>query len=131
MADRGGAEAPGATAPVRGTRLLELVRIMDTLTPHLVTRNPAAAAAWYGPVRETARDLGVSPAQVAIAWTRSRSSAVIPVVGARRLEQLLDNLGAADLELPAEAIARLEAAAPDDPGFPSAFIRDTLCPPVV
>jgi aryl-alcohol dehydrogenase-like predicted oxidoreductase len=61
---------------------------------------------------------------VAIAWTRSRSSAVIPVVGARRLEQLLDNLGAADLELPAEAIARLEAAAPDDPGFPSAFIRD-------
>jgi len=75
-------------------------------------------------VRETAGDLGVSPAQVAIAWTRSRSSAVIPVLGARRLEQLLDNLGAADLELPAEAMSRLEAAAPPDPGFPSAFIRD-------
>jgi len=29
--DRDGAQEPGATAPVRGTRLLELVRIMDTL----------------------------------------------------------------------------------------------------
>jgi aryl-alcohol dehydrogenase-like predicted oxidoreductase len=75
-------------------------------------------------VREAADGLGVSPAQVAIAWTRSRSPAVVPIIGARRLSQLLDNLGAAGLELPADVIARLDAAAPLDPGFPSAFIRD-------
>ena len=75
-------------------------------------------------VRETADGLGVSPAQVAIAWTRSRSPAVVPIIGARRLGQLLDNLGAADLELPADVISRLDAVAPLDPGFPSAFIRD-------
>jgi aryl-alcohol dehydrogenase-like predicted oxidoreductase len=75
-------------------------------------------------VAEVASGLGVTPAQVAIAWTRSRSSAVIPVIGARRLEQLIDNLGAASLELPADAIARLDSATPVDHGFPSAFIRD-------
>jgi aryl-alcohol dehydrogenase-like predicted oxidoreductase len=74
-------------------------------------------------VREVAGILGVSPAQVAIAWTRSRSPAVVPIIGARRLGQLQDNLGAADLELPADAISRLDAAAPLDPGFPSDFIR--------
>jgi aryl-alcohol dehydrogenase-like predicted oxidoreductase len=75
-------------------------------------------------IREIADGLGATPAQVAIAWTRSRSPAVVPVIGARRLDQLLDNLGAASLELPADAITRLDAAAPFDPGFPSAFIRD-------
>ena len=75
-------------------------------------------------VREIADGLGASPAQVAIAWTRSRSPAVVPIIGARRLGQLLDNIGAADLELPADVISRLDAIVPLDSGFPSAFIRD-------
>lgn len=87
-----------------------------TLTEH----QHAVASA----VREVADGLGATPAQVAIAWTRSRSSAIIPVIGARRLDQLLDNLGAASLELPADAVARLDSATSVDPGFPSAFIRD-------
>jgi aryl-alcohol dehydrogenase-like predicted oxidoreductase len=65
-----------------------------------------------------------TPAQVAIAWTRSRSPAVIPVIGARSLDQLLDNLGAASLELPADAITSLDSATAVDLGFPAAFIRD-------
>ena len=51
--------------------------------------------------------------------------AIHPIVGARRLDQLLDNLGAAELELPAEALARLDAATEPDLGFPATFIRDT------
>ncbi len=74
-------------------------------------------------VREIADGLDVSPAQVAIAWTRSRSLAVAPIIGARRLGQLQDNLGAADLELAADVISRLDAVAPLDPGFPSDFIH--------
>ncbi len=76
-------------------------------------------------VAEVAIDLGVTPAQVAIAWTRARSSAVHPIIGARRLDQLLDNLGAAELGLPAEAVARLDAATGIDLGFPATFIRET------
>jgi aryl-alcohol dehydrogenase-like predicted oxidoreductase len=75
-------------------------------------------------VREVADGLGATPAQVAIAWIQSRSPAIIPIIGARRLGQLLDNLGAASLELPADAITRLDSATSADPGFPSAFIRD-------
>lgn len=76
-------------------------------------------------VAEVADDLGATPAQVAIAWTRARSSAVHPIIGARRLGQLLDNLGAAELRLPAEALARLDAATGIDLGFPATFIRET------
>jgi aryl-alcohol dehydrogenase-like predicted oxidoreductase len=76
-------------------------------------------------VTEVAAGLGASPAQVAIAWTRARSPAIHPILGARRLDQLLDNLAAADLELPAEAVARLNNATEPDLGFPTTFIRET------
>jgi aryl-alcohol dehydrogenase-like predicted oxidoreductase len=76
-------------------------------------------------VQGVASDLGATPAQVAIAWTRNRSPAVHPIIGARRLGQLQDNLGAAELELPAEALERLGAATEIDLGFPTNFIRET------
>jgi aryl-alcohol dehydrogenase-like predicted oxidoreductase len=61
-------------------------------------------------VRAVGTELGASPAQVALAWTRARFPSVLPLVGASRPEQLTDNLGALDLTLPAEAVARLAAA---------------------
>jgi aryl-alcohol dehydrogenase-like predicted oxidoreductase len=75
-------------------------------------------------VKEVAAGLGATPAQVAIAWTRSRSPVIRPIIGARRLDQLRDNLSAAELVLPAEAAERLDAATRIDLGFPAAFIRD-------
>ncbi len=75
-------------------------------------------------VQEVADGLGASPSQVALAWTTARSRAVHPVVGARRLDQLADNLGAVDLVLPPDALARLDAATGFDVGFPHDFIRD-------
>lgn len=85
-----------------------------TLTP----RERAAAEA----VRAVAGELGATPAQVALAWLRGRSPAVLPLVGASSLEQLTDNLAALELVLPPEAVARLAAAAPFEAGFPSDFI---------
>jgi aryl-alcohol dehydrogenase-like predicted oxidoreductase len=76
-------------------------------------------------VQDVADDLGATPSQVAIAWTMAHSSAVRPILGARRLDQLLDNLGAADCELPLDAVARLEEAAKFTIGFPSDFIAET------
>jgi aryl-alcohol dehydrogenase-like predicted oxidoreductase len=76
-------------------------------------------------VQAVAGELGVTAAQVAIAWTRARSPAIHPIIGARRADQLLDNLRAADLELPHEAIAQLDRATELDLGFPSTFISDT------
>jgi aryl-alcohol dehydrogenase-like predicted oxidoreductase len=76
-------------------------------------------------VKEVAAGLGATPAQVAIAWARARSPAIHPIIGARRLDQLLDNLGAADLDLPAETVQQLNTATEPDLGFPATFIRDT------
>ena len=51
---------------------------------------------------------GVSAAQVALAWTLGRPGVVSVIVGARRDEQLVDNLAAAGLVLAAEERARLD-----------------------
>ena len=67
----------------------------------------------------------MTPSQVAIAWTRAKSSAIHPIIGARRLDQLVDNLGAIECELPAGAVEQLEVVTGFDIGFPTDFIRDT------
>jgi aryl-alcohol dehydrogenase-like predicted oxidoreductase len=55
-----------------------------------------------------AAERGASPAQVALAWLLERPAVTSVIVGARTSEQLADNLGAADLSLTAEELARLE-----------------------
>jgi aryl-alcohol dehydrogenase-like predicted oxidoreductase len=92
------------------------------IDPATISQHQHAVAA---AVQEVAAGLGATPAQVAIAWTRARSRAIHPIIGARRLDQLLDNLGAADLELPGEAVTRLDSITELDLGFPATFIRDT------
>ena len=57
---------------------------------------------------EIADGHGVSAAQVALAWLRDRPGVTSVIVGARTDEQLADNLGASDLVLAAEEVARLE-----------------------
>ncbi|MGC5014737.1 aldo/keto reductase [Streptosporangium sp. DT93] len=76
-------------------------------------------------VQEVADDLGATPSQVAIAWTTTRSRAVHPIVGARHVDQLRDNLAAVDLVLPPESVTRLEEAADFTLGFPGDFIAQT------
>jgi aryl-alcohol dehydrogenase-like predicted oxidoreductase len=59
-------------------------------------------------VVEVAKDRGASPARVALAWLLDRPAVSSVVIGARTEEQLADNLGAADLSLSEEELARLE-----------------------
>ncbi|TWF77212.1 aryl-alcohol dehydrogenase-like predicted oxidoreductase [Pseudonocardia hierapolitana] len=114
-----------AWAPLASGRLAGGSRRADpaAFTP----RDKAAAEA----VRAVAAELGATPAQVAIAWTRSRSAAVHPLVGVSRVEQLAENLGALDLVLPADAVARLEAAVEFERGFPADFIAECEPSPFV
>ncbi|WP_086664343.1 aldo/keto reductase [Lentzea kentuckyensis] len=76
-------------------------------------------------VRAVAEELGATPAQVALAWLRA--SGALPLVGARTPEQVADCLGW--VELPPEAVARLEAAAPFERGFPADFIAECEASP--
>jgi aryl-alcohol dehydrogenase-like predicted oxidoreductase len=54
--------------------------------------------------------LGVSSAQVAIAWTMTRPAMTAPIVSATNLDQLSEIVAAATLRLDADALAQLEAA---------------------
>ncbi len=70
-----------------------------------------------------ADELGVSSSQVALAWIMAGRMTLHPIVGARRLEQLTDNLAAVDLRLPDEAVRRLDEVSAIELGFPSDFIK--------
>jgi aryl-alcohol dehydrogenase-like predicted oxidoreductase len=85
----------------------------------LTDRNLAIADA----VNAVAAQRGVSSAQVAIAWVRAQQarSVIVPILGARRHEQLEDNLGALQLELTAEELASLEEVSHIQLGFPHDF----------
>ena len=60
-------------------------------------------------VRAVAKQRGVAPAQVALAWLCSRPAVVAPILGATRPGHLEDGLSALELELETEEIAALEA----------------------
>ena len=64
-------------------------------------------------VATVAAELGVTSAAVALAWLRAREGTVVPILGARRLSHLEDNLAGLDLTLDAERLALLdEVSAP-------------------
>jgi aryl-alcohol dehydrogenase-like predicted oxidoreductase len=71
-------------------------------------------------VRAIAEATGRSRAQVAINWVRQQQhkAQMIPILGARRLDQLEDNLAVLEWELSAEQLARLDEVSQIDLGFP-------------
>lgn len=69
-------------------------------------------------VQSVADQTGRSMAQVALAWLRHRSVPVIPILGARKVSQLEDNLASLDLNLSPEQVKSLDAASAIEMGFP-------------
>jgi pyridoxine 4-dehydrogenase len=63
-------------------------------------------------LRAVAAEKGATPSQLAIAWVLSRGEDIIPLVGARRRDQLTDALRALELRLSPQDLARIEAAVP-------------------
>ena len=63
-------------------------------------------------LRGIAEDKGATVAQLVIAWALSRGEDVVPLVGARTRERLAESLGALELELAQEDLARIEEAVP-------------------
>ncbi|WP_413514550.1 aldo/keto reductase [Serratia proteamaculans] len=69
-----------------------------------------------------AREAGFSPSQVALAWTLRNPAVTAPIIGARTLAQLEDNLGALEVRLTEEQWQRLETASAIELGFPHDFL---------
>ncbi|MBX3182354.1 MAG: aldo/keto reductase [Polyangiaceae bacterium] len=74
-------------------------------------------------VDSVADELGVSSAQVALAWVAARGLRFIPIVGMRKVEQLEDAVGAAQVTLSEAQLARLNEISSSAPGFPQRFLE--------
>ncbi len=70
-----------------------------------------------------ADELEVTPSQVAIAWVRQGEGNIIPLVGARTVAQLEENLGCLNLHLSEEHKARLDEVSAISAGFPHDMLR--------
>ena len=77
-------------------------------------------------VKDVARQLERTPAQVALNWVAHRPGVASLLIGATKIAQLDDNLGALDFELPAELAARLESASRPETVHPYHFFEPTM-----
>jgi aryl-alcohol dehydrogenase-like predicted oxidoreductase len=74
-------------------------------------------------VAKVAREIGCSPAQVAINWIRAQGDDIIPILGCRTLTQIQDNLGCLDFQLDPSQMEELNLIADFDLGFPLSFLK--------
>jgi len=72
-----------------------------------------------------AQETGKTPAQVALRWLSQQAGVVAPIIGARTMEQLADNLGAAGWSLTPEQTARLDDAGALEAPYPHDVIAIT------
>ncbi len=72
-------------------------------------------------VKAVSEQVGRSMAQVALVWLRHQTVPVIPIMGARKVSQLQDNLASLDLELSAEQLKSLDGASRIELGFPQSI----------
>ncbi len=80
------------------------------------------ADAIVGVLREIAGRHDASPARVALAWLLHQDGVTSVILGARKIEQLEDNLQAADLALDTEELAALDEASRLTPEYPGWFV---------
>jgi aryl-alcohol dehydrogenase-like predicted oxidoreductase len=73
-----------------------------------------------------AREIGHSPAQVALAWLRQRPEPIIPIIGARKLAQVKDNLACITVKLAPAQLERLNAVSRIEMGFPHDFFASEM-----
>src|SRR6202167_2758839 len=72
-------------------------------------------------VKKVSDETGRGMAQVALAWLRYRPVPVIPIIGARKLSQLQDNLASLELTLSPDQLKTLDDASRIELGFPYDF----------
>jgi aryl-alcohol dehydrogenase-like predicted oxidoreductase len=61
---------------------------------------------------------GCSPARVSLAWLLAKPVVTSVIIGAKRLDQLRDNLAAVDLTLAGDEIERLDQVSASPPEYP-------------
>jgi aryl-alcohol dehydrogenase-like predicted oxidoreductase len=82
-------------------------QFMETAGRHYRSDHLLAAVAQLQPI---AADLGLTMAQMALAWVLRRPEIASAIIGASRPEQIADNVRAVGVKLPAEVLERIDRA---------------------
>jgi aryl-alcohol dehydrogenase-like predicted oxidoreductase len=107
--------------PPQGSRIEEAVESMEEHWDRRATERNWRTLDVIGEVSE---ETGKSYAQISLNWLLRQESVTAPIIGARRMDQLEDNLGAAGWELSEEQVARLSEASAIEEVYPYRFIRE-------
>jgi aryl-alcohol dehydrogenase-like predicted oxidoreductase len=75
-------------------------------------------------VTKVASEAGHTPSQVALAWLRAQPGIQIPIIGARKIEQLRDNMACLSVQLSNEQLQRLDEVSRVTLGFPNDFLAN-------
>ena len=102
--------------PPPGTRLEKMQERLQRFDNERCWRTLAA-------VREVAKETGFSPSAVSLAWLLSKPQVTSTIFGARNLQQLEDNVKAAELTLTSEQVKRLDDASAFELGYPYGFMQ--------
>ncbi|MFD0656738.1 aldo/keto reductase [Thermocatellispora tengchongensis] len=78
--------------------------------PRFSAENLAANYDRYAPVRDLAVDLGITPAQLALAWLLYQDDHVVAIPGSRTPAHIEENAAAAGFTLHPDTLARIERA---------------------
>lgn len=82
------------------------------VVPRFSGDNLAANLRLVDAVKAVAAELGITPAQAALAWLLTRDELVVPIPGTKRVAYLEENVAAAYVQLTADQVARLDQAVP-------------------
>jgi len=77
-------------------------------------------------VKSVSEQADRSMAQIALAWLRHQTVPVIPIIGARKVSQLQDNLASLELELSVEQLKSLDGASRIELGFPQGLYQKEM-----
>ena len=76
-----------------------------------------------GCVQSIAKRTGASPSQIALCWIRSKGRNIIPIIGARTISQLEDNLKCLKVTLEPALLDELDQVSQIQMGYPVEFFR--------
>src|SRR5579884_1673499 len=103
----------------RGILTASITKIDDLAPDDFRRNNPRYAegnfdrnAALVERLREIAGEIGVTPAQLALAWVLAQGEDIIPIPGTKRVKYLEENAAAANIQLTPQQLRRIEEAAP-------------------
>ena len=83
-------------------------------SPRFQGENFARNLALVEQVQAIAQDYGVTPGQLALAWVLAQGEDLVPIPGTKRIRYLDENLGALDVGLTRDDLARIDAIFPPD-----------------